>query len=226
MPKLIFVIGANAMGKTHFIRLRFGGKGMTCFNIYAYQKRVYQKEGVGEFVPMGAQFRYLMRANQMLLEDIKEALTRDEDVVVEHTVYMAKRRIAYIDVLRKAIRDLTVDVYVMRPSIAQWQMNAGSRGEGDRFQSYKKEAEIIEFPNVSEGIDAIYEVIDGEIKLKMDPPRPEICESAKRALAEETAHLQSEDEAREKRRQLVASMRDRPFWHYCEVCGNKEFITA
>ena len=95
MPKLIFVIGANATGKTHFIRQRFSGKGMTCFNIYDYQQRVYREEGVGEFVPMGAQFRYLMRANQMLLADVKEALTRDEDVVVEHTLYMAKRRIAF-----------------------------------------------------------------------------------------------------------------------------------
>ena len=103
MPKLIFVIGANATGKTHFIRQRFSGKGMTCFNIYDYQQRVYREEGVGEFVPMGAQFRYLMRANQMLLADVKEALTRDEDVVVEHTLYMAKRRIAYIQPFLKRL---------------------------------------------------------------------------------------------------------------------------
>lgn len=226
MPKLIFVIGANATGKTYFIRLRFSGKGMTCFNIYDYQQRVYREEGVGEFVPMGAQFRYLMRANQMLLADVKEALTRDEDVVVEHTLYMAKRRIAYIDVLHKGVKDLTIDVYVMCPSDAQWEANAVSRGEADYFQRYRIEAEIIEFPNSSEGIDAIYEVIDGEIKLRMDPPRPEIYESAKRALAEEAERLQTEDEAREKRKRLVDSMRERPFWHYCEVCGKKEFITA
>ena len=60
----------------------------------------------------------------------------------------------------------------------------------------------------------------------MDPPQPEIYESAKRELAEESARIQSEDEAREKRRELISSMRERPFWHYCEVCGKKEFITA
>lgn len=60
----------------------------------------------------------------------------------------------------------------------------------------------------------------------MDPPRPEIYESAKRALAEEAARIQSEEEAREKRRRLIDSMQERPFWHYCEVCGKKEFITA
>ena len=27
-------------------------------------------------------------------------------------------------------------------------------------------------------------------------------------------------------RQLLESMNTRPFWHYCEVCGKKEFITA
>lgn len=226
MPKLIFVIGANATGKTHFIRQRFSGKGLTCFNIYDYQQRVYQEEGAGEFIPLGAQFRYLMRANQMLLTDVREALVRGESVVVEHTLYMAKRRIAYIDEIRRAVKDLTIDIYVMHPSDAQWEANAISRGEADYFQRYKKEAGIIEFPNVSEGIDAIYEVIDGEVKLRMDPPRPEICESAKQALAEESARIQSEDEAREKRRQLIDSMRERPFWHYCEVCGKKELITA
>ena len=25
---------------------------------------------------------------------------------------------------------------------------------------------------------------------------------------------------------LIESMKKRPFWHYCEVCGKKEYITA
>ncbi|MCR5098816.1 MAG: hypothetical protein K6B14_07710 [Lachnospiraceae bacterium] len=30
----------------------------------------------------------------------------------------------------------------------------------------------------------------------------------------------------EKHKQLLQSMNTRPFWHYCEVCGKKEYITA
>ena len=226
MPKMIFVIGANATGKTHFIRQCFSGNGMTCFNIKDYQQRVYQEEKAGSLIPPGAQFRYLMRANQLLLEDILKALAQGRDVAAEHTLYMAKRRIAYIDALRKAVTDLTISVYVMCPSDAQWEANASRRGEADQLQRYRKEAELIEFPNVSEGIDAIYEVVDGDVRLRMDPPRPEIYKAAKQALAEEAARLQREDEARERRKQLIGSMRERPFWHYCEVCGKSQFMTA
>ena len=31
---------------------------------------------------------------------------------------------------------------------------------------------------------------------------------------------------REERRELFESMKTRPFWHYCEVCGKKEYLTA
>ena len=62
--------------------------------------------------------------------------------------------------------------------------------------------------------------------MRMDPPRLEIYESAKRALTGETVRLQSEEETREKRRRLIGSMRGRSFWHRCEICGKKEFITA
>ena len=34
------------------------------------------------------------------------------------------------------------------------------------------------------------------------------------------------NERREQEKQLIESMNTRPFWHYCEVCGKKEFISA
>lgn len=92
----------------------------------------------------------------------------------------------------------------------------------DCFQRFQRERSTIEFPNMSEGFDAIYEVIDGEARLRMDTPRPEILEAARAELAEEAERLLLED----KRSALIESMRERKFWHYCEVCGKKEFITA
>ncbi len=84
----------------------------------------------------------------------------------------------------------------------------------------------MEFPNPAEGIDEIYVVTDGTVTLRMEPPRPEIRDEAQAELAREAERIQAEDEAKRKRKELIESMNTRPFWHYCEVCGRKEFTTA
>lgn len=225
MQKLIFVIGATATGKTYFIDQNYKDKDVDILNVYDYQQRAYDEAGFGESIPFGAQFRCLMKANNMLLDDIIEKLSQGRDVVVEQTFYKAKRRIAYIDEIRKAA-DVTIEMYVMSPGDALWKSNIEKRNLEGRFQSYKEAANEIEFPNISEGIDAIYEVTDGEIVLRMEPPKPEIVEMAREELKQEAERIHNEDEARKKRKELIESMNQRPFWHYCEVCGKKEFITA
>src|SRR5699024_12347600 len=60
------------------------------------------------------------------------------------------------------------------PIYAQWEANASRRGEADQLQRYRKEAELIEFPNVSEGIDAIYEVVDGDVRLRSEEHTSEL----------------------------------------------------
>lgn len=225
MQKLFFVIGATATGKTYFIDQHYRDKDVDILNVYDYQQRAYDEAGFGESIPFGAQFRCLMKANNMLLDDIIERLSQGRDVVVEQTFYKAKRRIAYIDEIRKAA-DVTIEMYVMNPGDALWESNIRKRNLEGRFQSYKEAANEIEFPNVAEGIDAIYEVTDGEIVLRMEPPRPEIVEKAREELKQEAERIHNEDEAKKKRNELIESMNERPFWHYCEVCGKKEFITA
>lgn len=225
MQKLVFVIGATAAGKTYFIDQNYKDKDVDILNVYDYQQRAYDEAGYGESIPYGAQFRCLMRANRMLLDDIIEKLSHGRDVVVEQTFYKAKRRIAYIDEIRKAM-DVTIEVYVISPSDVQWESNLRKRKLEAGFQGYKEDAAGIEFPNAAEGIDAIYEVKDGKVTLRMEPPRPQILEEAWEELKQEAERLHSEDEARRKRKELIESMNERPFWHYCEVCGKKEFITA
>lgn len=85
MPKLIFVIGATATGKTYFIKQNYENKGVDILNIYDYQQRVYDEEGFGNFIPFGAKFECLMRANQLLLDDIVAKLSQGHDVVAEQT---------------------------------------------------------------------------------------------------------------------------------------------
>ena len=78
----------------------------------------------------------------------------------------------------------------------------------------------------AEGFNAIYEVVDEDIIYRMDEEKPEIVGQARKELAEEAAGIEKEEEERRKRQKLLDSMNTRPFWHYCEVCGRKEFITA
>ena len=225
MPRLIFVIGATAAGKTYFIEQNYRDKDVDILNVYDYQQKAYDEVRVGDSIPFGAQFRCLYKANEMLLQDIKQKLMLGRDVVVEHTLYKAKRRIAYIDEIKK-ISDVTIEFYVMCPSGSRWESNLKKRDLEDSLEGYKEQFKQIEFPNVAEGIDQIYEVVDDEITLRMNPPTPEILQTAREELAEETKHIQEEDEEKRKRKELLESMKTRPFWHYCEVCGKKEFVTA
>lgn len=67
-------------------------------------------------------FKCLLQANELLLEDIVKNLNNGKDIVVEQTLYKAKRRIAYIDEIRK-IPDVKIEIYVMTPSDELWQSN-------------------------------------------------------------------------------------------------------
>ena len=118
----------------------------------------------------------------MLLEDIVARLQAGRDVVVEQTLHKAKRRVAYIERIRGAV-DASIQFYVMRPSDSQWKKNMEQRKLDGLFETCKRKAKEIEFPNPAEGIDQIYEVVDGAVTLRMDEPRPEIIDQAKGELA-------------------------------------------
>lgn len=226
MPTLTFVIGANATGKSCFIRQQYADKKVDMLNVYDYQQRVYLEEGVKDYIPYAVQFRCLMKANSLLLDDILAGLKRGHDMVVEHTLFKAKRRIAYLDKIKAQSPDTAVEVYVMQPTEAFWRSNLQKRGTLGDFQRYKSAEEQIEFPNVTEGFDRIFTVIDGEVKLRMDPPSPHILEPARAELEREAKEIQMEDERRRRHQELLESLEKRRFWHYCEVCGKKAFITA
>ena len=122
MQKVIFVIGATATGKSYFIEKNYRGQDVDILNVYDYQQRAYDEAGFGDAIPFGAQFRCLYAANDMLLKDIIEKISQGRNVVVEQTFYKAKRRIAYIDEIRK-VADVDIEVYVMCPSDSRWQAN-------------------------------------------------------------------------------------------------------
>ncbi len=227
MKTLIFVIGAAAAGKTYFINEHYKDKDFDIFNVYDYQQKAYDEAGYGEHIPFAAGFRCLYKANDDLLHDIIERLKSGRNVVVEQTLYKMKRRLAYIDAIRESVADVRICFYVMCPSEDRWKENIQKRSLEGKFESYKKMTEEIEFPNQAEGIDEIYEVVDGKIQSRMELPISDVqLEEAREELRQEIERIRNEDEEKRKRKELIESMNTRPFWHYCEICGKKEFLTA
>ena len=225
MPKVSFVIGATASGKTYFINHNYADKDVEILNIYDYQQRAYKESGYKQMMPIPVQFRCLMKANDNLLDDIIKNLKQGRDVVAEQTLFKAKRRIVYVDAIREAV-DAEIEIYVMCPDEERWQENIRLRNLEDDRGSFEMNTAEIEFPNPIEGFDSIYEVSDDGIRLRMDPPLEEqFLKEAKKQIAEERERIEKEDEKARKRTELLESMKTRPFWHYCEVCGKKEFIT-
>ena len=220
-----FVIGAAASGKTTFIKNHSSeDKNTIILNVYDYQQATYKKMEEFGCISFMEEIECLKNANEAILVDIIEALKEKKNVVVEHTLYKTKRRIAYIDAIRKAIKNINIEVYVMCPTDSVWEKYINKRKLNvSKIKAQKNE---IEFPNSVEGFNKIYQVIDGDIRLRMDTPNYEIVKNAYKDLEEEAQKLKKDKEKREQRLALIESMNTRPFWHYCEVCGTKVFCTA
>ena len=52
MPRLIFVIGATAAGKTYFIEQNYRDKDVDILNVYDYQQKAYDEVRVGDSIPL------------------------------------------------------------------------------------------------------------------------------------------------------------------------------
>ena len=228
MQKVSFVMGATASGKTHFIEHFFADKDVDVLNIWDYQQKAYKEAGFENMMPIGVQFRCLLKANDMLLKDILEKLQCGRDVVVEQTFFKAKRRIVYVDAIRESVNaEIEIEIYVIGPSEERWQENLRIRKLEENSGSFEMKAAEIEFPNPIEGFDSIYEVSDDGAKLRLDPPLDEqFLIGARKQIADEKERIEKEDDESRKRKALLESMKTRPFWHHCEVCGKKEFLTA
>ena len=105
MAKVIFVIGATATGKTHFINKHFASEDYEILNLYDYQNRLYSEALKDKYAQEFNRYNILFKANMMILEDILDKLSSGKNLVVEHTLFKAKRRISYIDEIKKIKHD-------------------------------------------------------------------------------------------------------------------------
>jgi len=226
---VIFVIGANCTGKSRFIERNFMGSGYTVLNVCDYQDRVEEDKELRD-LPL---FEKLLQANEMLKADIVGLVRRGQDAVVEQTFFRALRRIDFVDSIREASEDVPVEVYVMTPSEEQLWLNCVRRAEGsggdpkpmyDRIRS--EISEIFEFPNPAEGFSRIYAVSGDEAAERREAPDWTIVEKARAELREEAEERAEKQAAAERHMRLIEETKRIRFWHYCEVCGKKELLTA
>lgn len=220
-----FVIGGNCTGKSRFIEQNFKDPQYTVLDVLDYQKREDKFFGLSEW-------EKLFQANERLKDDIVDLVLLGRDVVVEQTFFRALRRIGYVDAIREISRDIPILVYVMMPSDEQLRQNCQKRlqdtGEDPEYayKRTKREAEIFEFPNPAEGFSKIYVVSDDGITECLDEPDQTRIEQARQELLDEAEKRQKEREKKERQEKLTEEMEHIRFWHYCEVCGKKELLTA
>lgn len=193
--KVSFVIGSTASGKSTFIKQNFTDKNVEFLNVYDFQMKAFEEAGFQNKIPLREEIRCLFNANNNLLEAIVEKLQQGKNLVVEHTLLKSKRRITYIEAIRKAVGNVEIEFYVMQPSEEIYRERLEKRDllKKYSFQFYKNMALDLEFPNVAEGFDRVYEVLDNSvIQLRIDPPKPELVELAHKELFEEAEQMKKE----------------------------------
>jgi len=90
MSKIIFVIGANATGKTFFIHHKFSESEYHILNIYDYQVKFLEE--AGHSISMKEQMSLLLKAQHTIIDDAVTFLKRNENVVMEHTLFNMNTR--------------------------------------------------------------------------------------------------------------------------------------
>lgn len=229
MAKLIIVMGTAASGKTHFIEENFSFMDYKHISIGQIQRESKTDEEV-DAMGFHEYFDYLAECNEKAKVDMTEALKAGENVILEHTLYKAKRRIVYVEAARQATTE-PIDIYVMMPSRDRLRENLKLYKPGgetflDRFLD---EMSQIEYPNPAEGFDKIYSVTDGEIRESIVSEDVVLVDRAKEELAKEAEEIKQRQEKGEElseRQKLIKGLQYKPFWHICEACGKKEFMTA
>lgn len=193
--KVAFIIGSTASGKSTFIKQNFANEDIEILNVFNFQQQAFEESGFLDKIPFREEIRCLFKANNKLLEVIIEKLQQGKSLVVEHTLLKSKRRIAYIEAIRESVSDVEIEFYVMSPSETTYKKRLEKRGllNKSSFQFYKDMASDLEFPNIAEGFDRAYEVLDnGVVQLRMDPPKPELVDLAHKELFEEAERMRKE----------------------------------
>ena len=220
---LNIVMGVPGSGRTHFIERQFCG--WKHFSVGDYQSRLKKERGNAEMDSFAYRL-LLLKANEEIKGDVITALREGCDVVLEHTLYKAKRRIAYIDEFR-IVTDTPINIYVVMPSEKQLRNNLISSPNHceEEFNRLRREMDDIELPNIAEGYEKIFIVRDGIVEELIAEIDTNLIKRAKEELVAEKIQEKEREQKQKEKEELLQNLNKNGFWHYCEVCGKKEHLT-
>ncbi len=162
MARLTLVIGIVASGKSYFIKNALEKENCVCLDIMDYQNDIERE--VGQLLFSEYRTTCLEQANVRMISDIVSCLEEGRDVIAEQTLYKAKRRIKFVEEIKRRT-DAHISVYVILPGKENWTKYIAERGLDDKIMDLSSE---FEFPILAEGYDEIFEAIDGNIRIKKD----------------------------------------------------------
>ena len=218
------VMGASACGKAKFIEEHFTDWSYhSVGDIQRAMKKELREQGKLFIDEMSV----IVAANEKIKELVVEDLKAGTDVVMAHTLFKAKRRIGYVEAF-KEVTDEPIDIYVMLPTDDELRANlkeSETCNEQD-FEYIKKQIAEIEIPNAVEGFANVYAVTDGIIRELNSRLDPEILTKAMHELMKEEEEMRKAEQKKKQQEMQMDKMEEEGFWHYCEVCGKKEFLTS
>lgn len=225
MRRLVIVMGVSGAGKTHFVQEHF--PQWRQFEISTYQQHLIAEAGNPESMDFLSYYNLLAEANEAILQDVIRALQAGEDVVMEHTLYKAMRRVAYIEAIREAVPEVTIDIYVIIPSHERLRANIelSERLESKEYSRILRELEAqVEFPNIAEGYAKIYKVTDMGIEECNEAADEAAVDRAHKKLEEHVRQREELTEQRSQHENFLNELNEKGFYHICEVCGEKKWL--
>jgi predicted kinase len=137
---VVFVIGPPCAGKSYFIKNNF--KNYEIIDLYDFQKDI-------PFITAQEVLISYEKAKDALVKAIKEG----KDVVLEHTLLKAKRRIPYIEAVREVYGG-HLECFAIIPNEETYLRRCKERGVSE--YSGKVNYSIYEEPQKEEGFDEVY----------------------------------------------------------------------
>lgn len=135
---VVFVIGPACAGKSTFIKERF--KDYKVVDLYDFQRKTFMTT------------EDIYKSYENCRDALIEALKENEDVVLEHTLLLAKRRGMYIDAVR-SVTDAPIDVYCILPTSQALRERRIERGASPLISvtAAKSELTMFEVPKKEDG---------------------------------------------------------------------------
>ena len=137
-----FVMGPACSGKSTFIKNTFPKH--TVIDLYDFQ--------IDYLKSKRANIQNIMQSYEDAKTALIEAIKKGENVILEHTLLLQKRRPMYIDAVR-SVTSAPIDIFVMKPTLKTFKKLRKMRGcSGD----LKGELDLMEIPTQDEGFRYIY----------------------------------------------------------------------